>query len=1252
MPNIFQGVLDQVKALGALPKATIAATKAKQQSQDLKQKLEQKISPTNAFKDLSVAKAPTAPSRMEFPVTRETIEKITRPVKTQKQQDVEDLKSQAQYLLSESPAVKAFALTKAGGGGMNVFDALKKTYVTGKEITPQQIEERAQALGGGTVSRESIAESRKQLSQEKLESFGFAAAGAVDAGGAFRPKKAPVKIPPQPFKGEIPEIFTQAKSRSQGTMDEAKAIARTLDEKGFSAAEDRRVFIDETGSKNIVLGENLRDPSIGTPDRIIFKVSKDDPTKGTISHTLKAIPDEAFVKPKEKLQLPVEKPPQKISPQLEPLATEIRKYGSVSEILPKGIIQNEIKDTRVFGSSVKGGKYNDIDVALFLDENHPSFKKIDRIYNKKVGNIEYHVLPDNEEGRGVFDAMLDMKKETGRGFDVPVKSLEDFHLQSQREVPPPPPITETIPPQKPIEGPERKFGTAVKESPETKPELKAELEQRDLTYEQLRNKTITEDAKQRIAESPESATAFVTAGKEASPEQVATSIELIRHFQNAKRYSEAADIAETIAEKLTRAGQSVQAAKLYTHLSPEAILVRAQKLVRKTNANKFRWQEDIKLTEDTAKQISELAKSMREAADPALKLEFSEELESILRNIPRPGLLRKISVVQTLAQLLNPKTLLTRNPLGNEIFFRLERLNKYIASPIDWARSTLTGSPRTVTFHTVKQGEFWKNWLQGLRSGWKGTSPAGLTTQFDIHAPAFKEKWNPLTYLEKSLGASLKSFDFAAYKRAVNQTLGELGWLRAHNEGLRGSARSAAALKYAQEASDNMLKIADEYGKYITFQDDNVISKGLSAVKRGLNIGQEFGAGDLVLKYPRTPGALLMRAIEYSPAGFLRSAYLLSKPILRAGVKANTREIELALSRAIVGSLGLTGLGYYLADKGIITGKPDENKKVTGVQRAIGGGRYQVNVSALTRWVLSGFTDTSIEPNDKLYSYDWAQPVAVALSLGANINEAQQEAATKAERKGLLAGTPGTAEASISGAIETITEQPLLTGIRNLFGGENPVDSALSVIESMPSSFTPTLLNQVGQLTDNTLRETYDPSLLKRSINRAKSRLPILKEELPVRYDVFGKEQKAFENPNLFNIFINPGFLSTYDPQPAAQMVLDIYNESGETKQLPKVAPRSLTFQGKSVQLSGEQVSKFQQQIGKATEAIFTKLATDQKFKSAPNTLKADMLNYALSKLWNVERFTILTPEQRKTLIQSMTPEEQKSFVKELKSAL
>lgn len=144
-----------------------------------------------------------------------------------------------------------------------------------------------------------------------------------------------------------------------------------------------------------------------------------------IPGTFKTVPEARI--PAPKTQVPIQK-------ELKPLASELQKYPNIEKALPKGIALSDIRGSHAFGSSVKGGKYHDVDVAIFLKENHPSFKEIGSEYNRKVGNIEYHVLPANDYGRQIFDAMLDMKREeTGKGVSKKV-DLGKLHSQVQEPV--------------------------------------------------------------------------------------------------------------------------------------------------------------------------------------------------------------------------------------------------------------------------------------------------------------------------------------------------------------------------------------------------------------------------------------------------------------------------------------------------------------------------------------------------------------------------------------------------------------------------------------------------------------------------------------------------------------------------------------------------------------------------------------------------------------------------------------------------
>lgn len=83
--------------------------------------------------------------------------------------------------------------------------------------------------------------------------------------------------------------------------------------------------------------------------------------------------------------------------------------------LPKEISHADIKDSYQFGSSLKVKNPHDVDIAVFLDEGSPLFKKYGEVFNRKVGKVEYHVLPDNENGRDMFSAMLDTKDKYGTG---------------------------------------------------------------------------------------------------------------------------------------------------------------------------------------------------------------------------------------------------------------------------------------------------------------------------------------------------------------------------------------------------------------------------------------------------------------------------------------------------------------------------------------------------------------------------------------------------------------------------------------------------------------------------------------------------------------------------------------------------------------------------------------------------------------------------------------------------------------------
>lgn len=629
--------------------------------------------------------------------------------------------------------------------------------------------------------------------------------------------------------------------------------------------------------------------------------------------------------------------------------------------------------------------------------------------------------------------------------------------------------------------------------------------------------------------------------------------------------------------------------------------------------------KDKQITEEQAIAIQALTDKVLNLSGDAKRL-ASQDLQAILSTLEKPGVLKRVSSIQTMAQLMNPKTLLVRNPIGNELFYRVERMNKLVAAPIDWGRVKLFGGQRAVTFRTNNQGEYWKNWLTGLRAGWKGVNPEGLQTQFDIGPAAFNGKWNPLTYMERALGASLKSFDFAAYKRAVNNTIGEMATLRAMNEGLTGAEQKAAIQKYIREADDHVLSIADQYGKYVTFQDNNAISKGLTGLKRGLNLGKDFGFGDLIIKYPKTPGALLMRALEYSPAGFLRSATIAAKPLWRKGSDPNTPEAMMALTRAITGTFGLSGLGWFMLDKNIITGSASKDRDIRDLEKSAGKGQYQVNTSALVRWVKSGFDPKAAEMKvgDTLYTYDWMQPVSIAVSMGANASKSSNEGESTGNA---LIDLGKTAYNSVEGGVNSLVEQSVLSGVKRAvegYPGQTVMDKVVDILSEVPASFVPSSVNQAKQLTDNARRETYAPDKLEQSLNKAKARVPGLAGSLPQQYDTLGKPKETYQNNSAFNVLLNPGFTSKYELSPEAQLIVDLIEETGDESLAPRVPSKSLSYKDENNQsmtrkLTTEEYSRIQQLQGEQTQKLLSRISPTSSVNSQVKRVK-DSLDTAGEK--------------------------------------
>lgn len=191
--------------------------------------------------------------------------------------------------------------------------------------------------------------------------------------------------------------------------------------------------------------------------------------------------------------------------------------------------------------------------------------------------------------------------------------------------------------------------------------------------------------------------------------------------------------------------------------------------------------------------------------------------------------------------------------------------------------------------------------------------------------------------------------------------------------------------------------------------------------------------------------------------------------------------------------------------------------------------------------------------------------------------------------------------------MNTMAEQSLLKGVQDAlsgYTGQTTTDKIVSIVADLPSSFVPTLSNQIKQSGDNTKRETYSPSTGEKVLNTVKAKIPGLAETLPKKYDTLGQEQTHYQDGNAFNIFANPGFPSNYKLSDEARKIVDLIAATGDETLAPRVPGKTIN----GVKLTGKEYSRFSQLQGEETKRLVSELDTsmslDDQSKAMEKILK------------------------------------------------
>jgi hypothetical protein len=331
--------------------------------------------------------------------------------------------------------------------------------------------------------------------------------------------------------------------------------------------------------------------------------------------------------------------------------------------------------------------------------------------------------------------LLAAAKETAESLkkiDVPASTVDDVVPANfgQKDIPvTTPPITPAAPevPVPAAAGKERGFITTVKNAELSAPEVKSKVQG---TYEPITNKKTLSEAQAMIDQNPDKALEMVlNKGEKPSAVKFAAGQDLMRRAQEAGDFQRAVDIAESVAEQATTAGQAVQALSMWSRLTPEGALAYTQRLINRANTERgMKYALDPKAAEG----ITKIARELQDGLAKGIPKEETDALTRKLLNemtdqVP-PSTWQKVAALRRISLLLNPKTF-TRNVLGNTIFAGAENLSDILGTAIDLPLSVITGK-RTKAIPSL--GVQLKGLKKGISAGIKEVKEGGADKLADV----------------------------------------------------------------------------------------------------------------------------------------------------------------------------------------------------------------------------------------------------------------------------------------------------------------------------------------------------------------------------------------------------------------------------------------------------------------------------------------------------------------------------------------
>lgn len=666
-----------------------------------------------------------------------------------------------------------------------------------------------------------------------------------------------------------------------------------------------------------------------------------------------------------------------------------------------------------------------------------------------------------------------------------------------------------------------------------------------------------------------------------SKDMVTLGQQLLINAANAGDSKATAEILSLYAQMETTAGQAVQAASILRKLSPDDQLYAAQRDVSELEKTIQKNYKDFEIT-----------------IDPALMEEFAQQtdqagrdmvLDKIYQNVADqvpPTWRDKWNAWRYLAMLANPRTHV-RNVAGNVFFQPLRIVKDRVAAAIESGVSAASGGKleRTKSFlaSPALYRAAWADW-SNVRDALSGNKYDDVKSEINSRRRIFR--FAPLE-AARTTNSWLLEFEDSIFKR-ITYADALAGYLQANGvtaEQLRSNIVDSQLLSRARD-------YAGQEALRATYQDRNMVSDKVVEVARALG-----PAGEAVLPFKRTPANILVRGLEYSPAG-LTKALTADLIQVKQGKMSGAEAID-HIAAGLTGS-ALFALGALLFSQGIVTSGGGDDENQDKLNELVGMQNYALNL-----------------PDGTNATLDWLAPVALPFFMGVELMDSMGQ-------NGNTADSIMTALKSIS---DPMLELSMLQSLNDVIDSVSFSENKLGALaaSSVISYFTqaiPTLGGQVERSAEDVRMSTYTdknlwlPTDIQYALGKASARIPGWDYQQIPYIDAWGREEGS--GPlvlRMGNNFLNPAYTSRTEITPVDEEVRRLYNQTGDGGVVPDRPPRYITVNGERVDLTAAQYTQYATERGQTQFSMLEELFDQPEYNAFSITDKtaavSDVYEYA-----------------------------------------